>query len=279
MRALLIILLISTVHVNAQWNLKWQSSTQNSNYASGWFNFEYHDALSGFRFYIVDEEAFYVMKNEYSTEAEYVYRFNTAEKFAGNLIYSLGYDLTGDDYVEFYVLEMFGNAYPYRQSMKIIDIVTGATLLYLNDSDYYFTSPVVWEADADGILECSLARYNYPDFNNYIYLVYNTGVPVKANYFKNTQPQFELKQNYPNPFNPSTQINFELNKPGEVSIRIYDSKGELVKTLADKYYGTGSHSLIWNGTNENGVRAASGPYFYQINSNDRNAAKKMMLIK
>jgi len=43
-----------------------------------------------------------------------------------------------------------------------------------------------------------------------------------------------LLQNQPNPFNSLTWIRYSTASPGRVSIRIYDSQGRLVRTLAEQ---------------------------------------------
>ncbi len=88
-----------------------------------------------------------------------------------------------------------------------------------------------------------------------------------------------LKQNYPNPFNPETTISYNLPKDGFASLSIYNTKGQLVKTLANGLSKSGSYSLKWNGTDNNGARVSSGLYFYKLNANGRTETRKMMLMK
>src|SRR5262249_39478960 len=42
-----------------------------------------------------------------------------------------------------------------------------------------------------------------------------------------------LMQNRPNPFNPETVIPFSLSASGRVTVRVYDVRGRLVRTLID----------------------------------------------
>jgi hypothetical protein len=89
---------------------------------------------------------------------------------------------------------------------------------------------------------------------------------------------FNLK-NYPNPFNPETTISFELSKPGDVVLNIYNLKGELVKRLINNQMSNGKHSIVWDGKDNNGTICSSGVYFYKIESNGRVEVKKMLLLK
>lgn len=91
--------------------------------------------------------------------------------------------------------------------------------------------------------------------------------------------EFNLYNNYPNPFNPSTVIKVALPVKQHVSLRVYNIHGELVSTLVNNNLTAGYHQFSWNGTNNNGIKVASGVYFYQVITNGFNQAKKMMLLK
>ena len=88
-----------------------------------------------------------------------------------------------------------------------------------------------------------------------------------------------LQQNYPNPFNPNTTIRFDLPRPGEVELAVYDANGARVSIIARGFYPAGSHTVRWNGTDAGGARVASGVYFYRLRSNGVELARKMLLLK
>ncbi len=73
-----------------------------------------------------------------------------------------------------------------------------------------------------------------------------------------------LHQNYPNPFNPSTIIRYDIAAPGTVELKIYDARGTLVKTLLQEHRDPGRYEIGWDGTNNTGLRVASGIYFYRL---------------
>jgi hypothetical protein len=92
--------------------------------------------------------------------------------------------------------------------------------------------------------------------------------------------------NYPNPFNPSTTISFSLTAENAISAQlgIYNLKGQKVKTLdCSNSFATVStkftHSIIWNGTDDNNQPVASGIYFFKLKSADFQQTRKMMLLK
>ena len=83
----------------------------------------------------------------------------------------------------------------------------------------------------------------------------------------------------PNPFNPSTTIKYSLPSRGEVSIKVYNMKGMLVRTLVEGVVDAGDHNVIWNGRDAIGSPVATGVYLYKIHTADTDIVKKMALIK
>lgn len=92
-------------------------------------------------------------------------------------------------------------------------------------------------------------------------------------------PFTALYPNYPNPFNPSTTIRFALVKDSRISLDVYNLKGQRVKRLFNGLYPKGTHSLIWDGTDENGSGVSSGVYFVRMNDGTKTRIQKMMLMK
>jgi hypothetical protein len=84
----------------------------------------------------------------------------------------------------------------------------------------------------------------------------------------------QLHQNYPNPFNPSTTINYALPKPEHVTITVYNTLGQEIETLVDKYMPIGHHQVEFNGQN-----LPSGVYFYRLEAGDLIQTRKMLLVK
>lgn len=90
---------------------------------------------------------------------------------------------------------------------------------------------------------------------------------------------FDLKQNYPNPFNPETRIEFQLPEANYVELKIYNTLGKEIRTLAADNYEAGFHGLIWNGKDNNLQSVPTGVYIYQIRAGNFTQVKKMMLLK
>ncbi|MFO7914387.1 MAG: S8 family serine peptidase [Candidatus Krumholzibacteriales bacterium] len=93
--------------------------------------------------------------------------------------------------------------------------------------------------------------------------------------------KFTLWQNYPNPFNPVTTIRFGLpaGDQRQVSLKIYDVKGRLVKKVFKGMKEPGIHEFQWKGTNDNGSAVATGIYFARFVTEDVKITKKMVLLR
>ena len=93
-----------------------------------------------------------------------------------------------------------------------------------------------------------------------------------------------LFANYPNPFNPETWIPYQLSKPSDVTITIYDVRGRVVRVLklghqAAGTYRSRSKAAYWDGKNKFGESVASGVYFYTLKAGDFSATRKMLIRK
>jgi hypothetical protein len=88
-----------------------------------------------------------------------------------------------------------------------------------------------------------------------------------------------LLPNYPNPFNPQTHLPFELEKPGLVTLRIYDLAGRLVRTLVDEEYPAGGHEVLWNGRDDAGRQLPSNVYYAKLETAGIMQMQKMTLLK
>ena len=95
----------------------------------------------------------------------------------------------------------------------------------------------------------------------------------------NLPTSLKVFQNYPNPFNPNTIIKYDLIKDLHVRITIYDLLGNTIKNLFEGNQLSGSNSIQWDGTSNNGYGVSSGTYVYQIKADNIIYSGKMVLIK
>ena len=95
----------------------------------------------------------------------------------------------------------------------------------------------------------------------------------------------EIKQSYPNPFTNFTTIEYDVPSEQNVVLRIFNIRGQIVKTLVDEDKSPGYYSVVWDGTNDNGDEVSSGVYFCQMytpknpNGGQFVKAKKMVKIR
>ena len=90
---------------------------------------------------------------------------------------------------------------------------------------------------------------------------------------------FILYPNYPNPFNSGTVIQYALLKDSQVSVDIYNVLGQKITTLVNEYQQAGVHRTFWNGTDNRGLHAGNGIYFYRVRTGNGSGAKCMTLLK
>jgi hypothetical protein len=109
-----------------------------------------------------------------------------------------------------------------------------------------------------------------------------TGIASNAS---NNPKYFELNQNYPNPFNPTTTISYTLPERSSVEVSIIDVQGRIVRSFVFGAQSAGSHSMVWNGANSQGIAMSSGLYVCRVRVAPTGSGKafeksaKMLLLK
>jgi hypothetical protein len=188
---------------------------------------------------------------------------------------------------------VFGDNAGYLHS---IDITGNETYMFPIDlGSTIKTAPAIGYADNDGDIEILV-----PNLTSYILLDYkdSSGIIHWPNFKRNPrrtgnafdptsgiQPEVvpvftnKLGKNYPNPFNPDTNISFSIKEEGFVSLKIYNTRGQLVKNLISENLQEGIHFTSWNGKDNNNRSVASGIYFYKMDSKGYSSVKKMILMK
>ncbi|MBN2012418.1 PKD domain-containing protein, partial [candidate division KSB1 bacterium] len=106
----------------------------------------------------------------------------------------------------------------------------------------------------------------------------------KADLFVQAPKSFNLESNYPNPFNPETTIKYQLASIADVTLKIYNLKGQLVATLVNENQDTGYYAVVWQGINNYGAPVSSGVYVVEFQATDEHAkthryTQKMTLMK
>ncbi len=122
----------------------------------------------------------------------------------------------------------------------------------------------------DPIIKLNLAH----QYNNFKLLI---GTDEYLNQIKQqlNPAGYQLYQNYPNPFNPTTIIRFSIFKQENVSMKVYNILGQLLRTIIDNQtLESGTHEIEFNGSS-----LACGIYIFRLESINYNRQRKMVLIK
>jgi hypothetical protein len=88
-----------------------------------------------------------------------------------------------------------------------------------------------------------------------------------------------LHNAYPNPFSQTANLSFSVKTPQQLAVSIYNTKGQLVRSIGSEQYTAGEHNLVWNGLDERGNQAANGVYYFKVNTGNSSAVKKVVLVK
>jgi len=158
---------------------------------------------------------------------------------------------------------------------------------YLYSDDVNGYSPAIdagTMASAILPLGYTIPQYDAFGFNR----VYGSGIDIgcfeSQGYTGNDEelnPAISAMQlaNYPNPFNPSTTISYNVPSDGNVTLTIYNAKGQLVNVLVNEHKNNGNYQMVWNGKDSSGNSVASGLYFTRLVSGGKSISKKLLLMK
>jgi PKD repeat protein len=149
-----------------------------------------------------------------------------------------------------------------------IDGINFELINELNDTTLIDTIDIPIDSVMYGIKAVDYSG-NYSTYSNFVnFEITNIPNDVDCNF------DFRLNQNYPNPFNPITKFKFEIPKPENVKIDIFNVLGQKIETLLDKQMQNGIHEIEFNGKN-----LPSGVYLYRIDAGKFQEVKKMILLR
>lgn len=110
--------------------------------------------------------------------------------------------------------------------------------------------------------------------------VWNSMLTYTENNSNAETPKYlRLEQNYPNPFNNETIIGFQIPNKSQVTINIYNLRGQLIRQLMNDYKAPGFYKVVWDSKDNAGKDIAAGLYFYIILTDNHIEIKKLMLLK
>ncbi|MCB5287868.1 MAG: M6 family metalloprotease domain-containing protein [Candidatus Cloacimonetes bacterium] len=201
------------------------------------------------------------------SEAPQVPQLVNPQNYAANQARNLELSWTGSNLAESYWLQIGTNAF---FSTMIVDLagITQTSIIspVLQPNTNYY-----WRVAAQN----SFANSSFTSARRF-----STGNWVGNSDELSPLMQNQLKQNYPNPFNPSTNIFFSVKDlTAPTSLTIYNTKGQIVRTLFSGLPNKSELSLFWDGKDDAGTAVSSGIYLYRMQSGDFSQTRKMLLSK
>ena len=180
-------------------------------------------------------------------------------------------DISGDGINDLIVGTLFNNNYGY-----FLDGVTGSELGSINVGTPVDALAGIPDVTNDGSWEMIIGGRDGS-------VLCVSGGESSSNTPDITIPEIsdvaELMGNYPNPFNPETSINFNLKIDSDVSLKIFNIKGQLIRTLIDEELSASAYNITWNGKNDAGSNVSSGIYLYQLQADTQQFVRKCILLK
>ena len=148
------------------------------------------------------------------------------------------------------------------------------------------TGEAIYLIDSIGGIVDSIFHDTWPDDQSIVrttledsaFVPHKTASPTEAPFSPGDAPETQIElasktpamlsatslQVWPNPFNTTTRLRFHLSRTASVHVAIYNVQGQLVRTLVDASLRAGVHQMQWDGRDERGHSAATGPYFVRF---------------
>jgi lysophospholipase L1-like esterase len=131
-----------------------------------------------------------------------------------------------------------------------------------------------WYADTAAVPGTCYYRLKQIDLDGAVGYSDGIGLNIMSG-AKDSLPQGSvLMQSYPNPFNSSVTISFDLSRPSEVRLSVYDILGRAVAVLVNERKNAGSHEVKFDA-----ARLSSGMYLYRLQAGDFAQTKRCLLLK
>ena len=107
--------------------------------------------------------------------------------------------------------------------------------------------------------------------------------PIHINVILANAPSLEvpliqgINNTYPNPFNPIINISCAMLKSGQVTVQVFNARGQIVKTLFNGAKDKGNFLLQWDGTDKLDSKLPTGVYLIRMDSDSGKSLRKVVL--
>jgi hypothetical protein len=113
--------------------------------------------------------------------------------------------------------------------------------------------------------------------------IHETGTPVEwttdTPLDREASGFYGVRGAYPNPFVSATQVSFRLDRERDVKLRVFNVRGELVRTVHTGRLGAGVRTLGWDGRDEVGRTVGTGVYFYRLEIDGEGLTRKVIKMQ
>ncbi len=184
------------------------------------------------------------------------------------------FDIDGDNDYDLFIGRRDGRISFYKNNgSPAVPLFTLETNEYKNIVNHQNACPEFVDIDNDTDPDLFIGNVK-----GGIFFYQNQKVSYAENNSVSVPGRFTLYQNYPNPFNPGTVIKYELNNPGNITLKIYDIKGNEVAVLENEFKPAGKYTINFNASDKTN-NLPSGIYFYRLTSGLYTESRRMLFIK
>lgn len=179
---------------------------------------------------------------------------------------------------------------------ETLSIVTGDTVMWINNGSINHTSTSGTNCSADGLWNSGLIApgnsfsFAFDSAADYPYFciphcnlgmiglisVLESGIEIDGT---DSSSVFEFKNATPNLFAEGIELTYEIKTSEYINISVYGIDGQLAINLFDGTQDNGIHSVYWNGRNKNGVEVSDGIYFCLANVKNRGYLYKIIKFR
>jgi hypothetical protein len=169
-------------------------------------------------------------------------------------------------------------------TFQIPDVKTHLGTIRFTNTDQTKLSDISWNNSFTEVFDANSEPNNIKSNGSFI----NPGdfpLPVELVSFSDQvlPTRYRLYPAFPNPFNPSTNLRFDIpaNEGNSVktSLFIYNTLGQIVKTIYQGYSKTGSYEFQWLGDSEKGNNVPNGIYYVVLKTEKYQQSRKLILMK
>lgn len=141
---------------------------------------------------------------------------------------------------------------------------------------------LVYDFDGDGLLEIVAQKATGALIGDQYWYVWDTGATDSSSLppSREALQAVGLTRTVPEPASPACRVHFTLAGNQDVTIRILDVTGRLVRTVVDHLaLPAGDHRLDWDGIDRDGRGVPGGVYFVQVATKDGVDSRRITLVR